>query len=135
MNEQMASTRVRATPETVRRILLQPLAFPDWNPAFLSMQGPPKAIVGQTYSMRARPGLAGTFEYTRIEDALIGISWQVPGLREVGSWQVRSDDAGTVVTHEFSQQGSLARLLSGAFRGVADLRLERLADRASAGAP
>jgi len=36
---------------------------------------------------------------------------------------------GTVVTHSFEHQGPLARLLSNAYRGVAELRLDRLTQR------
>ncbi len=133
MNEQIASTYIHESPSRVRAILRQPLAFPDWNPAFLAIQGPAEAIVGQVYAIRARPGLAGTFQYTQLDDDLIGISWQVPGLHETGSWRLRAEGAGTLVTHEFSHEGALARALRGAFRGVAELRVDRLAQRSRSG--
>ncbi len=130
MNEQSATIHIAASPEQVREILLQPLAYPDWNPAFLTMGGPAEAAVGQDYPMRARGGLRGTFEYTQIDDDLIGTSWQVPGLREIGTWRLSADGIGTTVVHEFSQEGALARVMSRAFRGVAELRVGRLAERA-----
>ena len=130
MNEQSAKRYVHASPERVRKILLQPLSYPDWNPAFLSVRGPAPAIVGQAYEIRTRGSLAGTFTYTRIEDDLIEASWQVPGLREIGTWQLQATSTGTIVVHEFSQHGVLARALSAAFRGVSQLRVGRLAERA-----
>ena len=130
MNEQSAKRYVHASPERVRTILLRPLSYPDWNPAFLSMRGPAPVIVGQAYEIRTRGGLAGTFTYTKIEDDLIEATWQVPGLRETGTWHMQATSTGTIVVHEFSQQGVLARALSAAFRGVAELRVGRLAERA-----
>ncbi|MET8141526.1 hypothetical protein ABZU32_14560 [Sphaerisporangium sp. NPDC005288] len=59
---------------------------------------------------------------------------QVPGVgsrRENGTWLLRPRaEGGTVVTHGFQHQGPLARALSRAYRGVAELRLDRLSQRA-----
>jgi hypothetical protein len=44
---------------------------------------------------------------------------------------LQPDGAATVVTHAFRHEGPLARVLSGAYRGVAELRLDRLEARAA----
>ncbi|HZC51269.1 MAG TPA: hypothetical protein VE441_02045 [Mycobacterium sp.] len=61
MNEQSASIQIAAAPERVCETPLQPLAYPDWNPAFLTLQGPAEAIVGHDYEITSRGGLPGKF--------------------------------------------------------------------------
>jgi hypothetical protein len=46
------------------------------------------------------------------------------------AWQLRPHQGGPLVSHEFTHEGPLARVLSKAYRGVAELRLDRLAERA-----
>lgn len=59
MTAQQAELTVPASADDVRRVLLDPLALPDWNEAFLSLSGPAEPVVGQSYRIRVRPGLTG----------------------------------------------------------------------------
>ena len=106
-------------------VLLDPLALPQWNEAFLSIDGPATAEVGQRYRLRVRPGLTGWLEYTAITPERIEIIWQVPGFREQGVWLLHEG----AVTHSFEHAGPLAAVLRNAYRGIAAVRLERLKDR------
>jgi len=121
---------IPAPVRTVRQILLEPTALAEWNPAFLSVGGPPDALVGRRHPLVARGGLRGHWEYRTIGEDLIVGAWEVPGLAETNSWSVLPHGEGTHVTHSFTHRGSLAALLRPAFAGVADLRLDRLAGRA-----
>ncbi|WP_413757894.1 SRPBCC family protein [Streptomyces sp. MMBL 11-3] len=114
----------------VRRILLEPTALAEWNPAFLSVGGPSQALTGRRYPLVARGALRGHWEYLSIGDTLIEGRWEVPGLAETNSWKLVPHEEGTHVTHSFTHRGGLAALLRPAFAGVADLRLDRLAGRA-----
>jgi hypothetical protein len=67
-----------------------------------------------------RPGLTGWLEYTRIGRDRIGFD-------ETGSWTIESSGGGTLVHHRFQHTGPLASALRHAYRGVAALRLQRLA--------
>ncbi|MGI8334795.1 SRPBCC family protein [Actinomadura scrupuli] len=129
MTSQEATRFIDVPPADVRRALLDPRALPDWNPAFHSLDGPAGAATGIRYPITARGGLSGHWEYTLITDHRVDAVWQVPGLRETGTWLLDERDGGTVVTHGFQHQGRLARLLRNAYRGVAELRLDRLAQR------
>jgi hypothetical protein len=129
MNTVSSHILIPAPVETVRQILLEPTALAEWNPAFLSVQGPSAAIVGHRYALTARGGLQGHWEYRAIGDTLIEGHWEVPGLSETNSWRLLPHGNGTRVTHSFTNQGSLAFLLRPAFAGVAGLRLGRLAQR------
>lgn len=129
MTGQRAALLVRAEPAAVRAVLLRPLEIPDWNPAFLTLAGPDAAAVGTGYPITVRGGLRGTFAYTGIGASTIGWSWHVPGLDETGHWRLTPRDGGTLVEHEFTHRGPLARVLRAAFEGVAELRLGRLSDR------
>jgi hypothetical protein len=120
-----ASLSIPATPAAIRALLLDPLALPLWNEAFVSINGPGTPVVGQTYALRVRPGLSGQLEYTAIEAERIEISWKVPGFRETGLWTIGPD----LVHHSFTQSGPLAAVLRPAYRGIAAVRLERLAAR------
>jgi hypothetical protein len=53
-------------PEEVRRVLLDTLALPDWNPAFRAIDGPAPAATAVGYPTTVRPGLTGHFEYAAI---------------------------------------------------------------------
>lgn len=129
MTGQQAARFLNVSPDQIRGALLDPRALPEWNPAFRSIGGPEPTAIGTIYPITAIGGLTGTWEYTRIEDESIDMTWQVPGFRETGTWQMRAHMGGTVVTHSFSHEGPLARMLSHAYRGVAELRLDRLAGR------
>lgn len=124
---QHATQAVGGSPADVRRLLLDPLALPSWNPAFHSVDGPPQPSPGVRYVIRVRPGLTGSLEYTRIGGDRIDIAWRVPGFQEMGSWTIEPTGAGTLVHHRFEHAGALASALRAAYRGVAALRLERLA--------
>jgi hypothetical protein len=126
---QTAEAVLAHTPAQVRHILLDPLALAQWNPAFTSIAGPPTALTGHRYPITARPGLRGVFTYRAIEPELITTAWQVPGFSEEGTWLIQPVRGGTLVRHSFTHAGPLASILSRAYRGVARLRLERLADR------
>lgn len=117
----------------IRELLLDAERLPEWNPAFWSVEPPPRDDAATDHAIVVRPGLHGTWCYTRVDDRRIDAVWQVPGLRETGTWLLEPDGASaTTVTHAFSQNGTLARLLAGAYRGVAGLRLDRLAAQVGA---
>lgn len=129
MSTQHAALILPAAPTDVRRLLLEPLALPAWNPAFQSVEGPPQPAPGHRYAIRVRPGLTGSLEYTRIGPDRIDIAWHVPGFRETGSWTLEPEGALTLAHHWFEHTGPLASALRHAFQGVASLRLQRLAEQ------
>lgn len=129
MTTQQSTMTMTASADEIRRVLLTPLELADWNPAFTSIAGPPTAEAGTPYPIRVRPGFNGTLTYTAITPDRIDVDWQVPGLREQGTWTLTDAGATTVVQHSFTQSGPLSVALRNAFRGVADLRLQRLAER------
>jgi hypothetical protein len=88
-------------------------------------------MADEEYRLTVRPGLPGTFTYTVIEPSRIGMRWHVPGFTEFGRWSFRARDYGTEVEHGSGHHGSLAATLAPAYRGVARLRLTRLAERFS----
>ena len=106
-------------------VLLDPLALPLWNEAFLHIDGPPVPSVGTRYTLRVRPGLSGWLEYTAITSDRVEITWQVPGFHELGIWSIEDGR----VTHSFEHTGPLAAVLRSAYRGIAAVRLERLRER------
>jgi hypothetical protein len=124
---QHATSAIRAAPADVRRLLLDPLELPSWNPAFQSIDGPSQPAAGTRYAIRVRPGLAGSLEYTLIGPDRIDIAWHVPGFHETGSWTIEPSGGGTLAHHRFQHTGPLASALRHAYRGVASLRLQRLA--------
>ncbi len=121
-----ATDTVPASPAAIRHVLLEALALPEWNEAFLGIDGPADPTIGTRYAIRVRPGLTGELQYTRIEPDRIEITWQVPGFREVGTWTIA---AGSEVTHTFEQTGPLATVLRPAYRNIATIRLARLTNR------
>ncbi|MFI6680164.1 SRPBCC family protein [Kribbella sp. NPDC050470] len=123
---EQATMVIPATPNRIRAVLLDPRALPLWNEAFLSVDGPAQPAVGQRYALRVRPGLSGRLEYAVIEADRIELRWEVPGFRESGTWTI--GESG-LVGHDFTQAGPLATLLRTAYRGIAAVRLDRLADR------
>jgi hypothetical protein len=120
---EQATDTIPASPAAIRHVLLDALALPEWNEAFLAIEGPQD---GNHYALRVRPGLTGELQYTVIEPDRIEITWQVPGFREVGTWTVTADSQ---VTHTFEQTGPLATVLRPAYRNVATIRLARLTNR------
>ena len=106
-----------------------------WNPAFLAIEGPVVPRVDGMYQLTAVRGLRGTFHYPAIGENVIEMSWAVPGLREECSWTLyaRANDM-VEVSHEVHRTGPLAVALRGALSGLADLRLDRLDERARAAA-
>lgn len=133
MTTQQATRLINAPLPQVRNVLLDPRALPAWNPAFHTVDGPAQAATGISYPITVRGGLTGTWQYTTIDEQRIDTTWRVPGFHETGTWRLEPQGKGTLVTHEFRHQGPLARLLSNAYRGVAELRLDRLAERATRG--
>lgn len=120
-----------AAPAVVHAILLDPARIPEWNPAFLALAGSEQAAVGVDYPILVRPGLRGSFRYRAIGEGRIETEWSVPGFREVAEWEIAAAGTGTIIRHRFGHSGPLAHALRHAFRGVAGLRLERLAERAA----
>ncbi|MEI8410357.1 MULTISPECIES: SRPBCC family protein [unclassified Kribbella] len=120
---EQATDTIPASQAAIRHVLLDALALPEWNEAFLAIEGPHD---GDHYALRVRPGLTGELQYTVIEPDRIEITWQVPGFREVGTWTVTADSQ---VTHTFEQTGPLAAVLRPAYRNVATIRLARLTNR------
>lgn len=120
-----ASLSIQATPDTIHKALLDALALPEWNEAFLTIEGPAEPLVGKRYRLRVRPGLSGWLEYTAIEATRVEITWHVPGFHETGTWLL--DDHLT--THSFHHTGLLAAALRSSYRGIAAVRLERLQRR------
>lgn len=129
MTTQQAEMTIAAPAADIHRVLTEALALPDWNPAITAITGPTRPEAGVEYAIRVRPGLTGTLKYTTITPDRIDIDWQVPGFSEQSSWTLEPTDASTRAHHEFSHTGPLAAALRSAYRGVAGLRLQRLAER------
>jgi hypothetical protein len=123
---EQATETIHAGTAAIRHVLLDALALPEWNEAFLAIDGPAEADLGSSYALRVRPGFAGELQYPVVEHDRIEISWQVPGFREVGTWTIGPDSQ---VTHTFEQSGPLATVLRPAYRNIATIRLARLANR------
>jgi len=123
---EQATDTIPASRAAIRHVLLDALALPEWNEAFLAIDGPSEVTAGTPYELRVRPGLTGELRYTVIEADRIEITWQVPGFREVGHWTLTT---GGQVTHTFEQTGPLATVLRPAYRNIATIRLARLANR------
>ncbi|MFF1822269.1 hypothetical protein ACFVWG_33515 [Kribbella sp. NPDC058245] len=123
---EQATDSIPAGPTAIRHLLLDALTLPEWNEAFLAIDGPPAAEQGSRYALRVRPGLAGELVYTAVEADRVEITWQVPGFREVGIWAIGPDSQ---VTHTFEQTGPLATVLRPAYRNIATIRLARLTNR------
>lgn len=120
--------RIPAPPQAIAAQLRRPLDLPGWNPLFASLTGGPDPTVGARYELSLRLGLRGSFAYSALDDDRIGMTWEVPGMREHCTWAIAAaPDGGSIVTHVVERSGPLAAVLSGATRGIADLRLDRLA--------
>ncbi|WP_405063605.1 hypothetical protein OG474_18675 [Kribbella sp. NBC_01505] len=123
---EQATDTIPAGPTAIRHVLLDALDLPEWNEAFLAIEGPTAPEQGSRYALRVRPGLSGELVYTAVEAERIEITWQVPGFREVGTWTIGPDSQ---VTHTFEQSGPLAAVLRPAYRNIATIRLARLSNR------
>ncbi|MGC4936395.1 hypothetical protein [Kribbella sp. DT2] len=121
-----ASSTIPASREAIRRALLDAHALPEWNEAFVSVDGPATPTVGTPYKLKVRPRFTGVLKYTVIEADRVEFVWEVPGFHETASWMIGPDGE---VTHAFSQSGPLATVLRPAYRGIAAVRLGRLTNR------
>ncbi|MFD1719024.1 SRPBCC family protein [Georgenia deserti] len=128
-----AGTVIDAPIEHVREALLSATLLPEWNPAFVKVEGTPRAVAGAEYRLETIRGLRGALTYTYIDGEAITISWRVTGLSETGEWQLTRLDASrqTRVTHAVERDGPLALLLGHTLGTLPSLRLERLAQRVS----
>ncbi len=132
MRTHRCSREVAASPERIARIVCDAARLPEWNPALVEVEASGRALERRRYRMRAIRGLRGHLVYTLISPERIEMTMQVQGLREEGSWLLEPLGDRTRVEHGFSHTGLLGRLLSPAFQDVAELRLDRLAERAAA---
>jgi hypothetical protein len=123
---EQATEAIPADPAAIRHVLLDALSLPEWNEAFLAIDGPTEAALGSRYALKVRPGLAGELQYTVVEADHIEIVWRAPGFHEVGTWRIGADGQ---VTHTFEQSGPLATVLRPAYRNIATIRLARLTNR------
>jgi hypothetical protein len=123
---EQATLTIPAAADAVRAVLLDPLALPLWNEAFVAIDGPRVPAVSQRYVLRVRPGMNGSLEYTAIEPDRVEMSWRVRGFHEVGNWTIAANGD---VTHAFEHTGPLAAVLRRSYRGIAAVRLDRLANR------
>jgi hypothetical protein len=131
MMSDSATIRTPASAQEVRAILLDPAGMPGWNPALLSLTGASgPAQVGLRYPVVLRGGFRGHMLYRAVEAARIEIDYTFPILGwEHGAWELTNlPDGGTQVVHTFRHPGIVGRLTAGMFRGVAALRVGRLAD-------
>ncbi len=64
---EQATETIPADPTAIRHVLLDALALPEWNEAFLAIDGPTEAELGARYALRVRPGLAGELQYAAID--------------------------------------------------------------------
>ncbi|NJP68748.1 hypothetical protein [Streptomyces spiramenti] len=139
MNEQQSVRRLAGSRDATRAILLDPGALPEWNPAITGLTLPPvvgtsreRPTVGHRYPVTGVRGLRGHLSYTGIDEDRITMRISLNGLTEDNWWtlvEADGDAPATLVGHGISHRGPLALLLSAAFRGVCDLRLDRLAAR------
>lgn len=129
--EYSATRPIPARAERIRGILLDPAAMPDWNPALLALTGGGPAVVGHRYPIVLRGGFHGRMVYRSITDSRVDIDFDLGVGRENGWWELTDQpEAGiTVVRHAFVHPGLAGRIMAGAFRGVAELRVGRLDDR------
>jgi hypothetical protein len=123
-----ASSTIPASRAAIRQALLDARALPEWNEAFISVEGPATPTVGTPYALSVRPRFTGRLTYTVIEPDRVEFVWEVPGFHETASWMIGPEGE---VTHGFSQSGPLAVVLRPAYRGIAAVRLGRLTNRLS----
>jgi hypothetical protein len=126
---------IRATRVAISDILGDISRLPEWNPAILAVTTTDAAAVaGKEYSLRAR--LPGSSTMTYDEVSRQHVVWRLDGFQahETGEWTLgRVTEHLTEVTHTITHSGMVLRILSGAFRAVPGLRLDRLQIRAESG--
>ena len=127
MTTDQGRRHMTASPATIAAPLLRPLGLPAWNPLFSKLIGRREPRIGDEYELVLSVGLRGSFSYSSLDPEAIGITWQVPGMREESVWIIRAVPGGSLVSHRLDRTGPLAHLMGGGIRGVAHLRLERLA--------
>lgn len=130
MKEHRSSRTVAAPADRVAALIRDAGRLPEWNPALIEVEAEGPAEEGTRYRVRAVRGLRGDLVYTSITPGRIEMTMRVQGLREESYWSLEPSGDRTRVEHGFSHSGLLGRLLAPAFEGVADLRLDRLVDRA-----
>ena len=89
MNNATLTATLPARIEVIYHVLTSPTLLPDWNPAFVHIDGAPVAVVGTPYRLEIIRGLRGAFTYTRIDHDAVTMRWHVPGLSEECSWHLR----------------------------------------------
>ena len=127
MTTDQGRRHVPASPATIAETLLLPLALPAWNPLFSELTGSREPRIGDEYELALTIGLRGSFSYSSLDPERVGMTWQVPGMREESVWIIRAVPGGSLVSHNLERTGPLALIMGGGIRGVAHLRLERLA--------
>ena len=130
--EYIGSRVINASRATIANILADIRRLPEWNPAILSVTaGDPVALIGNHYPIRAKLPGSPTITYEQVStDCVV---WRLDGLQahETGTWKLVSvADHKTKVTHTITHSGAIFRMLTGAFRTVPGLRLDRLQHRA-----
>lgn len=131
MSTATSSLVIDAARDRIHDALTAAPQLPEWNPAFLHVDGPARPTVGADYALRAIRGMRGTLTYAHISPHTITMMWTVPLLTEVGTWHLAADSSPTRthVTHTVERRGPLAALLWHTLDGLPVLRLERLAHR------
>lgn len=130
--EYSGSRVINASRATIANILADIRRLPEWNPAILSVTAvDPVALIGKPYPIRAKLPGSPTITYEQVStDCVV---WRLDGLQahETGTWRLVSVAGHTTkVTHTITHSGTIFRLLTGAFRTVPGLRLDRLQHRA-----
>jgi hypothetical protein len=130
--EYVGSRVINASRATIANILADIRRLPEWNPAIRSVTAvDPVALINTHYPIRAKLPGSPTITYEQVStDCIV---WRLDGLQahETGTWNLVSvTDHKTEVTHTITHSGAIFRMLSGAFRTVPGLRLDRLQRRA-----
>ena len=133
--EYIGSRVITASRATIANILADIRRLPEWNPAILSVTAvDPVALIGNHYPIRAKLPGSPTITYEQVStDCVV---WRLDGLQahETGTWKLVSvADHKTEGTHTITHSGAIFRMLTGAFRTVPGLRLDRLQRRAEYG--
>lgn len=129
--EYSGSRLIRATTTTIGEVLTDIRRLPEWNPAVFSVATQDStALTDKAYSIRAKLPGSPTLTYEDISPEQI--VWRLDGFHahETGKWTlVPVSGQVTEVTHTITHSGAIFRALTGAFRSVPMLRLDRLQDR------
>ena len=128
----IGSRVINASRATIANILVDIRRLPEWNPAILSVTAvDPVTLTGKPYPIRAKLPGSPMMTYEQVSpDCVV---WRLDGLQahERGVWKLDpvADDK-TEVTHTITHSGAIFRMLTGTFRTVPGLRLDRLQRRA-----